>query len=134
MPSNVSWFEKLMYGSLALGLAVMLLDGARVVAKPEVQQMGGLPFIFTVGLFVLAIMALLVWLTARRRMNWARWVIAIFFVLGMFGFVPQLLETISANLAAGLLNITQALMQAAALFFVFTGNARPWFQKAQPTT
>ena len=133
MPSNVSWFEKLMYTTLLMGIGLIALDGPRMAAKPEVAASGGLQFMIIVGILTALVMILLIWLIARRQKNWARWLLAVLFVLGTIPAVPLLIELIQANPLAGAISFTQTIVQVVALILVFSGNARPWFAKSAST-
>lgn len=131
MPRNVIIFERLMYASLSIGLLNLILDASRQADLPEVQAVGGLPFVAGVALATLGIILLLIWLIARKRKNWARWVFAAMFVLGLWPTLQNLSVLLSANPPVALLSVAQIVIQMAALFFVFTGDAPPWFEKPQ---
>ena len=69
-----------MYISLVLGLLIMPLSISHIAALPGVDDTGGVAWFIEMGLAVLATMAVFVWLIARRRQNWARWIFAIVFI------------------------------------------------------
>ena len=133
MPRNVARFERLMYGSLAIGILVLLLDGPRKAASPEIRAAGGMALVIGGAICILALIALFIWLIARRRQNWARWLFAILFLAGLVPFVPGFTDLLHNNLAAAILSATQFVLQITALYCIFTGDARPWFHK-RPTT
>ena len=128
MPSNVAWFEQLMYGSLVVGVVLSVLTWTQNVA--QARPFGGASFVLLVQVSVLAFMILFIWLTARRRKNWARWLLLIVFVLGFPLFFPALVKMLRFDPVVGTLNLTQVLAQAVALFVVFSGDARDWFQQS----
>jgi hypothetical protein len=130
MPSNVSTYEKLSYGSLLIGLLIMLFDGQRIAAMPEIRNGGGMGMLIAIMLVSFAVIILLVWLSARRRKNWARWLMLLFFIPGAVMSAPQIAQTLQISPVAGVLNIVQSIMQLVAIIFVFTGNANPYFRKA----
>lgn len=132
MPRSVALFERLMYASLALSLLVIGLDGTRMAALPEVQASGGIGFLIATGLFTVAILMLFIWLIARRRKNWARIVFVVLFVLGLIPFAQNFVNVLAANPLAAAVSALQMLLQVAALFFVFSSSARPWFKKDEP--
>src|SRR5262249_49360500 len=77
MPSHVVWFERLMYLSVVIGAVVSLplfLDFAEL-DDTELDAILWTVVIAALIVFVLAIFTLLTWLTARRRKNWARWLL-----------------------------------------------------------
>ena len=74
---------------------------------------------------IIVFLVYLVWLAARRRKNWPRWVLAAALVLS----VVSLAQSISASgieFDSGIELISCALT-AAGLYFSFTGDAVGWF-------
>jgi hypothetical protein len=126
LPSNVARFEQLMYASLLIGLFNSALTWNQNVARAS--KIGGAYFVLYIQVFVLAFIVLFIWLVARRRKNWARWVLLVLFVLGMPGTVRVVRHWLSIEPVAGVLNLVQILAQVIALVYVFTGNARDWFK------
>jgi len=128
MPSNVTWFERLMIASIFVALAGVFLLWQRqgTFSVAELAVAAGLT-IANFGVFLL-----LIWLVARRRQGWARYVIGALFALGL----PFALINAPAELRAfpveGVLNLLALMMQGAALVLIFTGNARGWFAKPPP--
>jgi hypothetical protein len=117
MPQNVVIFERLMYASVCIGL---------------LQALGGMVFVAGVVLATLAIILLLMWLIVRKRKNWARLLFAIMFVLGLWPTIQNVSLLLDANPAVALLSVAQIVIQGAALFFIFTGDAPSWFETAKP--
>ena len=130
LPSNVAWFERLMY--LALGIALietfLLWD---YIVDVFVNDLGYPDQVstFLMMLVSFALWVLFVWQAARRRKNWARWVLfistAIQVSLTIYRWTG--LSKYLTPLDQGL-RICQSLVLAIALFLIFTGNARGWFQ------
>jgi hypothetical protein len=112
MPSSVRIFEILSYASVLIRLVTALAFPAFGNATPIVV------------LLVFGWNASLIWWAARRRMNWARWILLIWFVVGtaysylLFPFELDAWE---------ILFLAAVLMDAVALALVFTRSARPWF-------
>ncbi|MEO8421043.1 MAG: hypothetical protein ABI457_07610 [Hyphomicrobium sp.] len=131
MPKNVLLFERLIYGSLFIGLLNIILDGPRQLESPEVQAAGGAPFFYGVAFITLAVFVLLVWLIARRGKNWARWLFAVLFLVGLLPAYQNFLKLLEAHLLVASLCVVQLVLQLAALYFIFTGDARPWFAKTR---
>ena len=125
MPRNVVIFERLMYTVIALGVLMALLDSARIAALTGV----GAGVVLVGSVLSLAIFGLLVWLAARRRKNWARWILLIVAVIGFFMAYPQLANAFRSNALLGSVHVVQYLMEVVALWFVFTGDAKDWFRK-----
>lgn len=124
LPSNVQRFERLMYISLGLGLIDTPLEWNRLVA--DSHESAGVAALGIVLSY--AIVVLLIWEAARQRRNWARWVLL---AIGALGIVPEL-QHFSSGLLAGFFSLASYLTAAAALFFVFTGDAPGWYE-ASPT-
>ena len=125
MPSNVARFEILFYTSVVLGVLTFLLDAKHVSQKAEASFLFiGIVLVLTFGLLVL-----LVWLSARRRKNWARWVVFIVFLLGLVPFLFSLPEMFTSSMLRGSVATVQMILQSVAIYLVFTGNAKPWFEK-----
>jgi uncharacterized membrane protein YqjE len=127
MPSNVAWFERLMIGSILIGLVGVFLVWQRqgTVELTEIAIAGAL-IVVNFGL-----MLLLIWLIARRRIGWIRYVLAVLFVLGLYGALRTLPEELRSTPLDSGLNLVQLVLQGAALVLVFARNARPWFAKAK---
>ena len=73
--------------------------------------------------------AVMIWLIARKRQNWARWTFLVLFVIGLPLSVPQLLATFQTSALSAVLGLVQLLLQVYAFFLIFTGNAKDWFRK-----
>ena len=128
MPSNVARFEQLMYLSLGIGIIVSVLQFSYF------QSQANVGFILFIQAFVLALFVLFIWLIARRRANWARWTFLVIFLLGLIPYVPNAIELLQRNPVSGGLNLVQLVLQAVALYLVFTGNAVDWFKKSPQST
>ena len=122
MPTNVVWFERLAYASLALGLLDLALDFRNLSRlSPAINLIGTL--VLTLG-----VIALLIWLVARRRQGWARWA---FLVLYLFGLPFFFMNLMQQSLLSVPISLLQVVLQGVALFFVFTGDAKTWFAQPQ---
>jgi hypothetical protein len=74
----------------------------------------------------------LAWLAAFRQKNWARLMLFVSFLLAVsLLLVPRLIVQPSDLLlkAATLLSL---LLSGVGYWFLFTGDARPWFQETDP--
>ena len=127
MPSNVKDFAVLCYLSLLLGIAASVFtfqENAVMAAR-----VGGAAFIIIVQVFTFGFLALLFWLIAFRHQNWARWLLLVMFVLGLpFALIALPAQLSASPIKAGA-SIVQTVLQAVALYLVFTGNAKEWFRK-----
>ena len=111
-PKNVARFEQLMYLSLAVGIFVAALRWNESVQ--QALPLGGSTFVLAVLGGTLVIFVLLIWLVARRRKNWARWLMLVLFILGLPPYVSTLGKMMRLNPASGVLNLTQVIVQVVA--------------------
>jgi uncharacterized membrane protein HdeD (DUF308 family) len=132
LPSNVAWFERLMYSSLGIGVIVSSSRWSRDLAAAGPLARAG--FLLFVQAFVIASMVLFIWLIARRHKNWARWFILIIGLLGVPFYFRVLGQTLRFSPVAGTLMLVQMLLQVIAVFLIFTGNARDWFKQSASVT
>lgn len=128
MPRNVVVFERLMYAALIIGLLNLILDASRQSELPEIQAAGGFGVVAAVAVAALGLLLLLIWLIARKRKNWARWLLVGFFVIGLWPTLQNVGSVLAANPPVGLLSVAQLVIQTAAIVFLFSGDARPWFE------
>ena len=118
VPINVLRFETLLYASLMLGaLSVAFQD--RTTAE-LIEQI-----ILIAAAAIIVLQVYFVWLAARHRKNWPRWVLATALLLS----VITLFWSIGEN---GLeldnsIGIVSCVLTAVGLYFSFTGDARGWF-------
>ena len=71
------------------------------------------------------IISLAIWfLISRLRIGIVKWVLVVFFVFGLIG-IPVILAELPS--LAAILNLVVFVMQGAAIFFLFTPEAKAWF-------
>jgi hypothetical protein len=122
IPRNVVWFEALLYSSLTLDA----LSAAFQDRTPTAEMTDSMIMASTVlagGMILL--LFYFVYLAARQRKNWPRWVLAAALVLSMI----SLFDVIGANgleLDSGI-EIVSCVLTALGLYFSFTGDAKGWF-------
>ncbi len=125
MPKNVRLFEKLWYGSLGIGILNSILEYQYLV------NLAGIGFLLIIEISIFVLTVFFIWLIARMRKGWARWVIFVFFVIGAPFYIPQLSEMLERNILVSLLSILQVILQILGLCFVFTGDSVNWFKKSE---
>jgi hypothetical protein len=132
-PATIVWFERLMYVASVVSIFGSFLDHDCVVEFMGSANTG------PVELVVFSIpWLLLVWLAARRRKSWARWVITVFFAVGVL--LPILASDVRDYLVAhanacpldfySTLAPT-TLLQLIAMGFLFAAPSRAWFVRKQ---
>jgi hypothetical protein len=97
LPSNVAWFERLMYLSLGLALIETALEWNRILANAQ----GSVRLAGFVTLYVYAFLALCIWQAARERANWARRVLLILFAIALPATHLSDLTRVAVGLRAG---------------------------------
>jgi protein-S-isoprenylcysteine O-methyltransferase Ste14 len=122
VPRNVLLFEVMLYLSL-------MLDAVSVAFQDRTPEAGVTSSTITIATAMTGLLILLllyfVWLAARRRKNWPRWVLA----AALLFSVGSLWQAIGEG-GLGLDNsieIVSCLLTAAGLYFSFTGDAQDWF-------
>lgn len=127
MPSNVTNFLGLSILGWAIGIVSAYFGFEEAVAKVPVANAATIVIAIDVVAFAISfgLIAAIAW----GRQNWARWVTLIFFLLGLVALAvsfQKLLQMSSFQLGTSLV---QTALKAAALFFIFTGNAKDWFRE-----
>ena len=122
VPKNVLWFEVLLYLSLTLdSVSVAFQD--RTPNANMTEQMINVGTVMAGGLILLLVY--FVWLAARHRKSWPRWVLAAALLLSVISLV-QLIGEKGLAFDSGIEVISCALT-AMGLYFSFTGDAQGWF-------
>ena len=122
VPKNVLWFEVLLYLSLTLdALSVAFQD--RTPSGEMTEQMIMAATVLAGGMILLLVY--FVWLPAKRRKNWPRWVLAAALVLSVIS-LAQVVGDNGLELDSGI-EIVSCILTAAGLYFSFTGDAQGWF-------
>lgn len=125
-PQSVVWYERLAWAAVAAGLASSAANPALLARNYDRYANGFLT------LFVVSIAAQLIWiwLVARKRQNWARWISLILVLIGIpVAFWDnaerlQFLNPISASFwyAGYALHLISVML-------LFRGDAREWFSR-----
>jgi len=122
VPRNVLLFEIMLYLSL-------MLDAVSVAFQDRTPDASVTASTITIDVVLKGLLILLllyfVWLAARRRKNWPRWVLAAALLFSV-GSLWQVLGESGLELDSGI-EIVSCLLTAAGLYFSFTGDAQDWF-------
>ena len=106
-----------MYLSVAIGVGLFSTEWPTIASKVQASEMRLVLLIFVSAKVV---RLALIWLTARKRQNWARWVLLVLVLLGL----PQFLRTLGPLLAAHPLlwavRIGQFALDIVAFVLIFT--------------
>jgi hypothetical protein len=74
---------------------------------------------------LILLLCYLVWLAARRRKNWPRWVLAAALALSLVSLVQVISE--SGVQFDSSIDAVSCALTALGLYFGFTGDAKDWF-------
>jgi hypothetical protein len=127
MPSNISNYMWLCIMNLAIFIVVAYFGFDQAVAK--LPMAGGGTLIIIVDVISFAISAGLLAAVAWGRQNWARWVQLILYVLGLAAMAIGYQKMIEAGSVQMAVAAIQTVIAGLALFFVFSGNAKEWFDR-----
>jgi branched-subunit amino acid permease len=122
LPRNVLWFEVLLYSSLMMdALSVAFQD--RTPSREMTEQMI-MAATIVAGLMIL-LLFYFVYLAARQRKNWPRWVLGAALVLSVISLIQVISENgIELDSA---IEIVSCVLTTAGLYFSVTGDAKGWF-------
>jgi len=130
MPSNVRKFAILSLVVQLIAIAVSLVDFPDMA--DTYANAGGGTFLLALYIPVYTLALLLIWLTAGRRKNWARIAFLIWWLLNFVGYAVGIAidpATYLGNPLDFFSALAQIVLQTMALYYVFSGNAKPWFLK-----
>ena len=122
VPTNVLRFQVLLYMSLMLdALSVAFRDRTATAEMTDSTIMA-----LTVLAFgEILLLFYFVYLAARQRKNWPRWVLLAALVLAVISLV-DVIWTNGLELD-GAIEIVSCVLTALGLYFSFTGDAKGWF-------
>ena len=122
VPKNVWWFEILLYASL-------LLDALSMAFDDRTPRLGVSEEMITARtLYALAILGLvfyMIWLAARRRKSWPRWVLSGLFALSVSSLVQVI--AVKGIEFGTFVDLVSSVMTALGLYLSFTGDAKDYF-------
>jgi branched-subunit amino acid permease len=122
LPKNVLRFEVLLYLSLMLDA---LSDAFRDrTPNADMTEQAIMAVTIITGCMILLLLYF-VWLAARQRKNWPRWVLAAALVLSIISLIEVIGESGVQLYSA--IEIVSCVLTAAGLYFSYTGDARGWF-------
>lgn len=130
-PASIIRFDQIFLGSLALGVVNTLLSYdatiAQIDADPAMAEVGMTGPGFLIGSIVIGFgTSLLLWFfISRRASTVAKWILVVLTLIGMLS-VPLALFDVPFVQAA--ITVVTAVMQLAALWFLFRPDANAWFE------
>lgn len=127
-PQSIINFERLFLGSMVLGVVAIGINWsaiqAQVSATPGAEILA--PWFLPVTLIVGFAINLLLWFfVARRGAVAAKWILIVFFAIGLMSLPGAIYDgTPAMQLIPGLINTA---LQAAAIWMLFKPDASLWF-------
>ena len=122
LPKNVWWFEVLLYASLLLD-ALSLAFQDRTPGNGMSEQMIAANTLFS--LLLLPLFLFLIWLAARRRKSWPRWVLSAALAYALIGLAQVIGERgVQLDVAV---DIVSWIMAVSGIYLSLTGDAKDWF-------
>jgi hypothetical protein len=128
-PQSIVWFERCFLGAIGIGLMNSALSLSKIQeAVAATPGAGALPGGFLIGTMVVGIVInLLLWyFAARRGSNVAKWIIIVFFVLGLLSVSRTFVSGVAPPTMNVLAYVALAL-QAAGVYLLFRPDAKAWF-------
>jgi hypothetical protein len=124
-PKSVVWYERLAWTSFALGLASAAANPA-TLAKYYGRYPIGYPIIIAV---VLVAQLIWIWLVARKRQNWTRWISLIAILVSMPTAIWEIEERFRINPVASSLYYLGYALLTVSVMLLFREDAREWFSR-----
>jgi protein-S-isoprenylcysteine O-methyltransferase Ste14 len=122
IPTNVLWFEVLLYTSLVLdALSIAFQDRT---PSPDLTE-STIMISTVLAACLILLLFYFVWLATQRRKNWPRWVLVgslVLSVISLFQIVGD--DGLQFDSA---IEVLSCALTAAGLYFSFTGDAVGWF-------
>ena len=131
MPTNVRRFEWLWWISNLIDLSSIPFSTDPEILNYGFSRTAQIEFALVVYAVVIAIQLPFFWLAVSRRKNRARWVLFIIFVAFTIGYLFSPSPPAGSRVMA-VMEFISWLVEAASFIFLFTGDARPWFNRKLP--
>lgn len=129
-PHSITMFEKLFLASLVLGAINFFVSmpamREQLAADPNAAAMVGDNFLIGVFIFSMLISLLLWYFISRRASNIAKWILVVFFVVGLV-MLPGSLGALPA--LPLIVSLLSTVLQGAAIYFLFRPDAKAWFAR-----
>jgi len=86
---------------------------------------------YVVVAIIFGLYTTIIWAIARKRQSWLRYLMLLLFLASLFD-LPETFQRFSREAIFSALTLLGLMMHAAAYYFIFTGDAVPWFKRAKP--
>lgn len=124
-PASVIWYERLAWTALVVSVAVMVANRA-TLTKYYSQYPTSYPIMIVCSY---GMQLLWIWLIARRRKNWARWISLVVMVGGIPSAILDYDKLHWSNSAAESGYYVAYVMHLVSISLLFSRDAREWFSR-----
>jgi drug/metabolite transporter superfamily protein YnfA len=125
-PQSAVWYERLAWAAVAAGLASGAANPAVLARNYDRYGNGFLAF----GVISTAAQLIWIWLVARKRQNWARWISLIVVLIGIPVAFRDNAEGLQFfNPISAIFWYTGYVLQLISVMLLFRGDAREWFSR-----
>ena len=135
-PASIVWFERFFLASLVLGLLSTMINWSAISTAAQATR--GAPGLVASPIFMIVIMAisvgfsLLFWyFIARRGSKIAKWILVVFFVIGLLS-LPGVLRNPLYGTGMVAMAMINYLLQFAAVVCTFRADTHDWFNGRKP--
>ena len=125
-PIEIVWFERLVFGSLALGLVQSWL------AWPELTKLASPSFILVTQVFSFGIGGGLALLVSRRRSNIAKWISVVLFLIGLPVMAKEAMDGQLTGSAS--ISVVQTIGELVAYALLFAPASVHWLKQDRAAT
>jgi hypothetical protein len=122
-PASIVWYERLSLAAIAISLASVAANPALIAVSYRLYSMGYV--ILLVGLY--AVQLLWIWLIARKRQNWARWISLVFIIFGILGAILDFDVRFRLGAASAIVSYVGFGVLTVAVALLFRSDAGRWF-------
>ncbi len=128
MPKSIKQFELCYLFSIALGVLQSALGmNALGVEDADLSAIAS-----GFALLILLLVGSVVVFTSRKKSTVGKWMVTIFFVVGIPAYIP-VLSVLFENPMMGAVSSVQFLLQAFGLYCLFQNDAKQWFESKKLT-
>ena len=139
-PASIVWFDRCLFGSIALWLVGTALNWNAILvgmaANPATEQFGPsfVPTVAVLSVLVILGVWILLWYFAARRVSvLAKWIITIFFVLILLGLGFAAVAQRFPDGLSGVVRIVTFVLFGVGVWQLFRPDAEAWFARATAT-
>lgn len=136
-PDSIRIFDRLFWASTLIGVLNFLFNlnetSKSFANTPELVAAGfGMGFIVTTFIVSMILNILIWYFISARASRIAKWILIVFFVVGLFSIVRNFNNPIAPQgLAFGVV-ILLTLMQSVAIYMLFRRDSLDWFNGKRP--